>query len=187
MGSDNELKQLKRDVRYLMDRQAILDCVARHARGHDRHDVDLLTNAYHPDGIDEHGNAVNTGPKYAQWANAVHAAGSRLHLHNITTHICDIDGDVAHCESYVLVGLLNNDEKSARLINGRYLDRLERRKGEWKIALRRCTVDLLLSGDASILKAPIFTQQGYIKGMRDKRDLCYQRPLVLDVTPADRW
>ena len=99
MGGDNELEQLKRDVRYLMDRQAILDCIARHARGHDRHDVEILTNAYHPDGIDEHGNAVNAGPKYAQWANAVHAAGSRLHLHNITTHICDIDGDVAHCES----------------------------------------------------------------------------------------
>jgi hypothetical protein len=187
MGGDNELEQLKRDVRYLMDRQAILDCIARHARGHDRHDVEILTNAYHPDGIDEHGNAVNAGPKYAQWANAVHAAGSRLHLHNITTHICDIDGDVAHCESYVLVGLLNNDEKSARLINGRYIDRLERRKGEWKIALRRCTVDLLLSGDASILKAPIFIQQGYIKGMRNKHDLCYQRPLALEETPADRW
>jgi hypothetical protein len=87
----------------------------------------------------------------------------------------------------VLVGLLNNDEKSARLINGRYIDRLERRKGEWKIALRRCTVDLLLSGDASILKAPIFIQQGYIKGMRNKHDLCYQRPLTLGETPADRW
>ena len=132
-------------------------------------------------------HAINAGPKYAQWANAVHAAGSRLHLHNITTHICDIEGDVAHCESYVLVGLLNNDEKSARLINGRYIDRLERRDGEWKIALRRCTVDLLISGDASILKAPIFVEQGYIKGMRDKRDLCYQRPLKLDETPADRW
>jgi SnoaL-like domain len=187
MSTDTRLEQLQRDVRYLLDRQAILDCIARHARGHDRHDVELLANAYHQDGVDEHGHAINAGPKYAQWANGVHAAGSRLHLHNITTHLCDIEGDVAHCESYVLVGLLNNDEKSARLINGRYIDRLERRDGEWKIALRRCTVDLLISGDASILKAPIFVEQGYIKGMRDKRDLCYQRPLKLDETPADRW
>jgi hypothetical protein len=180
------LEQLQRDVRYLMDRQEILDCVARHARGHDRHDVDLLTAAYHEDGVDEHGHAINRGPEYARWANAVHAAGARLHTHNITTHLCEIDGDVAHCESYVLVALLNNDEKSARLISGRYIDRIERRNGLWKIALRRTTVDVLLSGDASILKAPLFIQQGYSKAIRDPRDISYQRPLSLDVTP-ERW
>ena len=187
MGAHDQLEQLQRDVRYLMDRQSILDCIARHARGHDRHDVELLAAAYHQDGVDEHGYAINAGPKYAEWANAAHTAGSRLHLHNITTHICEIDGDIAYCESYLLVGLLHPDEKSARLINGRYIDRLERRNGEWKIALRRSTVDLLISGDASILKSPIFVEQGYIKGMQDKRDLCYQRPLTLDETPADRW
>ncbi|MFP5306883.1 MAG: nuclear transport factor 2 family protein [Gammaproteobacteria bacterium] len=181
-----DLEQLRRDVRYLKDRQEILDCIARHARGHDRHDAELLTGAYHPDGIDEHGHAINPGPQYAQWANAVHAAGAKLHTHNLTTHLCEIDGDVAHCETYVLVGLLNNDEASARLISGRYIDRLERRDGTWKIALRRTTVDLLLSGDASILKAPLFTQQGYTKGLRDKRDVSYQRPLSLDDTP-ERW
>jgi hypothetical protein len=133
-----------------------------------------------------HSYAINPGPKYAQWANAIHAAGSKLHTHNITTHLCDLEGDVAHCETYVLVGLLNNDEKSARLISGRYIDRLERRNGAWKIALRRSTVDVLISGDASILKAPLFIEQGYTKGTRDKRDVSYQRPLSVDVT-AERW
>lgn len=180
------LDQLQRDVQYLMDRQQILDCIARHARGHDRHDVELLTAAYHEDGIDEHGYAINAGPKYAEWANAVHKAGSRLHTHNITTHVCEIDGDVAHCESYVLVLLLNNDEKGARLISGRYVDRMERRDGAWKIALRRTTVDVLLTGDASILKAPLFVEQGYGKGARDKSDVSYQRPLSLDQA-VERW
>lgn len=64
-NSYDDLQDLRRDVRYLMDRTAILDCVANHARGHDRHDVDLLTAAYHPDGIDEHGHRVNSGPEYA--------------------------------------------------------------------------------------------------------------------------
>lgn len=181
-----ELEQLQRDVRYLRDRQEILDCIARHARGHDRHDADLLTTAYHDDGVDEHGHAINPGPQYAQWANAVHKAGSQLHTHNITTHLCEIDGDVANCESYVLVLLLNNDGKGARLISGRYIDRLERREGRWKIALRRSTVDVLLSGDASILQAPLFTQQGFARGIRDRRDISYQRPLSLDHTP-ERW
>ena len=186
MSAENDLDVLRRDVQYLMDRQAILDCIARHARGHDRHDVDLLTGAYHEDGVDEHGHAINPGPKYAAWANAIHAAGSRLHTHNITTHTCEIDGDVAHCESYVIVSLLDNNEKTARMISGRYIDRLERRAGRWKIALRRATVDVVLAGDASILKHPAFTAQGYTKGIRDKRDVSYQRPLSLDETP-ERW
>ncbi len=186
MSGSVDLEQLQRDVKYLKDRQAILDCIARHARGHDRHDVDLLTNAYHEDGVDEHGYAINAGPKYAEWANAIHSAGSALHTHNLTTHLCEIDGDVAHCETYVMVALLNNDEKGARIISGRYIDRLERREGLWKIALRRSTVDVLISGDASILKAPIFIQQGYTRALRDQRDVSYQRPLNLDVTP-ERW
>lgn len=181
-----DLKKLQRDVQYLMDRSAILDCIATHARGHDRHDIELLTQAYHTDGTDEHGYAINPGPQYAMWANKAHAAGSLSHTHNITTHICEIDGDTAHCESYVLVCLLNNDGKSARIISGRYIDRLERRDNSWKIALRRTTVDVLISGDASILQAPIFKDQGYSKGMRDKSDIAYQRPLTLDATP-ERW
>src|SRR4051794_12410063 len=102
----DDLAQLRRDVRYLMDRQEILDCIARHARGHDRHDAELLTSAYHDDGVDEHGYTVNSGPAYAEWANATHGATSASHLHHVTTHTCEIDGDVAHCESYVMVALL---------------------------------------------------------------------------------
>lgn len=186
MKAGDTLEALRENVQYLLDRTEILDCIARHARGHDRHDVELLTSAYFSDGVDEHGFAINPGPQYAEWANAAHAAGSLLHTHNITTHICDIEGDVAHCESYVLVCLLNNDGKSARMISGRYIDKLERRDGVWKIALRRTTVDVLLAGDASVLQAPIFKSQGYTKAMRDKSDVSYQRPLTLDKTP-ERW
>ena len=184
--SDIDLEALARDVAYLKDRQAIADCICAHARGHDRFDVDLLTAAYHPDGVDEHGAAINKGPDYAEWANAVHAGGSDLCLHNITTHTCEIDGDTAHAESYVIVGLLNPGGASARLINGRYVDRLEKRDGAWRIALRRCTVDLLIAGDASILQAPQFRDGGYIRGARDETDVSYQRPLSLE-TSAPRW
>jgi len=186
MSAEPDIELMYRELQYLKDRLAIQDVVARHARGHDRHDVELLTDAYHPDGVDEHGFAINVGSKYAEWANTIHSAGSCLHTHNITTQICEIEGDVAYCESYVMVGLLNPDGKSSRIISGRYIDRLERRAGTWKIALRRSTVDLLISGDASILKAPMFVQQGYGKGTWDKTDISYQRPLDLKDTPA-RW
>jgi len=176
-----DLEALARDVAYLKDRLAIEDCIHRHARGHDRFDVELMTACYHADGIDEHGAAaINRGPDYGEWANQVHAQGALLNLHNITTHTCEIDGDTAHAESYVLVGLLNPDGVSVRFINGRYVDRLEKRDGEWKIALRRCTLDFMLQGDASLLKSPYISAAGYIKGQRDRSDVSYQRPLSLE-------
>lgn len=48
-------------------------------------------------------------------------------------------------------------------INGPYVDRLEKRDGVSRIALGRCTVDLLLSGNASILTKPQFKAGGHVK------------------------
>jgi hypothetical protein len=169
-----------------MDRTAILDCISNHSRGHDRHDADLITRAYHPDGFDQHGSTVNSGPTYAAWMNPVHAAGSQVHSHNLTTHLCEIEGDTAHCESYVLVCLLNHDGVTARVINGRYIDRLEKRDEEWRIALRRSTVELIFTADASLLQTDQFKDQGYPRGSRDRHDLSYIRPLLPETEVQDR-
>lgn len=185
--TDDDLDQLRRDVQYLLDRTAILDCIADHARGCDRHDVELLTGTYHDDGVDEHGHAVTPGPEYAEFMNAVHAASTQNHTHNITTHTCEIDGDEAHAESYVLVALLAPDGADAQLMSGRYVDRLEKRDGTWRIAERRSTVELAITGDARILQSSFFTDQGYPKGTRDRRDPSYDRPLSLDTPPPERW
>ncbi|UZF45741.1 nuclear transport factor 2 family protein [Rhodococcus rhodochrous] len=183
----SDLAGLQRDVRYLLDRTAILDCISAHARGCDRHDADLLCSTYHQDGIDEHGHTVNRGPEYAQWANTVHAATSRAHTHNVTTHLCEIDGDTAHCESYVLVGLLGPDASTVQLMSGRYIDRLEKRDGTWRIAVRRSTVEWSAAADASILTSPYFLRQGFATGTRDTDDLSYRRPLLADTPAPARW
>jgi len=175
---DHELERLRRDVRWLKDRAEVLDVVAGHARGCDRHDVALLSSTYHDDGVDVHGTTINAGPDYAAWANQVHAATSANHLHNITTHRCEIDGDEAHAESYVLVTLLSPDSTTATVMCGRYLDRLERRDGRWRISVRRATVELAFSADARLLQSRLFTAQGYETGSRDASDGSYERPLT---------
>jgi hypothetical protein len=172
-----ELEQLQRDVRHLLDRAEILDCIASHARGSDRHDAELVTGSYLDDGIDVHGATVNSGAEYAAWANEVHAATSQNHLHNITTHTCQIDGDDAHAESYVMVTLLSPDATTATVMCGRYVDRLERRDGEWRIAVRRATVELAYTADARLLQSKFFVAQGYEHGTRDGSDPSYERPL----------
>lgn len=181
-----ELRELRVRVQRLEDRASILDCVATHARGCDRHDVELLASSYHDDGVDEHGATINLGPDYPAWANAVHAATSDAHLHHITTHTCEIDGDEAHAESYTIVTLLAPGASAVSVMCGRYIDRLERRDGTWRIAVRRATVEVAFTADASLLQSKFFTAQGYVKGTRDNDDASYDRPLSLD-TNAERW
>lgn len=184
---ESDLDALRRDVAFLMDRSAIADCIARHARGCDRHDVDLIGAAYHPDGHDEHGKVINSGAEYGDWANSTHAATSQVHTHNITTHTCEIDGDGAHAESYVIVVLLGRDGRTAQFISGRYIDRLERRDGQWRIAVRRSTVEVMFIADASVLQSSFFKDTGYLVGTRDRDDLSYARPLTIESPAPKRW
>lgn len=187
--TEQELQQLVKDVQYLKDRQSIIDCIARNARGCDRFDIEVLSNSYSEDGIDEHGTEQTVpGPDYPKYANPAHEAMCVNNMHNITTHTCEIDGDVAHAESYTIGLFMDKDNKGSRLLAGRYLDRLERRNGEWKIVLRRCTVEVEMTGDAPMIAAGALKEMGYLNGLRDKSDLSYQRPLRLEETPeGHRW
>jgi hypothetical protein len=181
------LDDVARDVAYLKDRQDILDVINRHARGCDRHDAELIDSTYWPDGTDEHGVSVNAGSDYGTWANEVHAASSSAHLHHVTTINCEVSGDIAHAESYVMVVLLAPNEKSVQVMTGRYLDRLERRNGMWRIAVRRSTVEASFAADASILQNQFFLQQQYLRGTRQRDDLSYVRPLTMDAPAPTRW
>ncbi|UGQ10981.1 nuclear transport factor 2 family protein [Yinghuangia sp. ASG 101] len=181
----SEIDELRAEIRYVKDRLDILDCVNNQSRGHDRHDVELMTSVYHPDGVDEHGPDVLLGPEYGTWANRQHASVFGDHLHNLTTHTCEIDGDVAHAESYVFGSMVGRDGKTLVFLGGRYLDRLERRDGVWKIALRRCTMEWAFTADASFMRSSAF--KGFLKGSWNTDDLSYARPLVPDSEPAVRW
>lgn len=173
MKLEEEIRQIRGELRLLRDRQDILDCITRESRGRDRHDAEMITGCYWEDGADEHGRMVTPGPQYGEKANAGHRAGFSANSHNLTNHTCDIDGDVAHCETYVVGGLLSLDQKTCKIALGRYIDRLERRGGEWKIKLRRTVIDMVAEGEASWLRSPAMA--GFLKGVRSKEDPSYRR------------
>jgi hypothetical protein len=177
--SEGSVQTLQRKLDYLFDRASILDCVARYARGVDRHDEELIVSAYHPDGVDVHGHAVNDMAHFAEWANALHDTAFVRHTHCITTHNCEIDGSVAHAESYVLYGLLTRDAKAVWLGCGRYIDRLEKRDGAWKIALRKTVIDWMISADTAPMQTQFFIDQGYPVGIPGRADISFERPLRL--------
>jgi hypothetical protein len=181
--TDEQLQQLIKDVQYIKDRQAILDIINQQSRGHDRHDAALQNDCFWEDGVDEHGQWITPGKQYGEWANETHAGGFTAHLHNLTTHTCEIDGDTAHCESYVMgIFQSRHQENTAQLMTGRYIDRLEKRNGEWRIVVRRSVIEVVMSGPSHWLDSPISLT--FPKGTWDESDLSYTRPFEIDSVSA---
>lgn len=171
-------------VRWLKDRQDILDCITREARGRDRQDEELTRGCWWPDGFDEHGPMITAAPDYPVRANMGHAMFFSATSHNITNHLCEIDGDVATCETYVVGGLLSADGMTCKIAPGRYIDRMERRNGEWRILQRRTTVDMVVEGPADWLHSPAV--KGFLKPLWSCDDVSYKRPVEVG-TDGERW
>lgn len=161
----------------LVDRQEILDALTRFSRGMDRFDRKLFLSAFHDDAVIAAGPFVGGPEALYEWSIPMHEQGQIATHHNLLNHTCDIDGDTAHTETYYLFVGRNRDD-SNWIAGGRYIDRLERRNGDWKIALRTNAIEW--SGLVPTMAIPFADVPDiHANGApsRSKEDPSYQRPL----------
>lgn len=168
-------------IQMLIDRQEIHDCLVRYTRGVDRFDRECLLSAYHPDALDDHGVFVGSPEEFADWVFNAHGAGQKATHHILGNHSCEINGNTAHAETTCTYYGWNRDD-SIDVVGNRYIDRMEKRNGEWRIADRICVVDWY-----GALKSPADISPGMSMAMgelmanahtsRDREDISYQRPL----------
>jgi hypothetical protein len=127
------------DLQTLLDEAAIRKVHLRYCRGVDRMDWDLVRSCYHPDGTDDHGGYSGGVDGFIAWLSA------GLPKYAWTSHftgnsLIEVSGDSAWAEHYAIAShrrLATGDAPGADLvIHVRYIDRMERRGGEWRIARR---------------------------------------------------
>jgi hypothetical protein len=125
-----------------LDRIALHDLVMRYCRGCDRRDFALVRTLYHDDAIDDHGAMFKGGPDaFVAWLPEVTAHWD-LTRHSISNSLFVIDGDHAEGEHYVEAWHRTHGPDAKLFIAlGRYLDRYERRNGEWKFTYRSLVFD----------------------------------------------
>ena len=131
-------------IRDLLDRQAIHDVMMRYCRGVDRLDADLIASAYHPDAYDDHCGreftGATVGPEIARWMGET----MEMTSHQITNQTIAIDSDFAGSESYYTethILKAGDGPRAKGVVVGRYVDRLERRGGDWRIIHRRVVME----------------------------------------------
>jgi hypothetical protein len=182
-ATGERLAKLEAEVSYLRDRQAIRDVIARYVRGTDRHDPELIRSAFWPDAKVSYGRPVEL-EEFVAWGIEAHAKNYEQNAHHITVQNVEIDGNVAHVESYVVYFLLAGKKSDENLIaSGRYIEKYEKRNGEWRIAIREFIRDVYYK--ATPLRDLCPEPQGCM-GKRDRTDLSYLRPLVPQEDRPDR-
>lgn len=187
------MSELEQTVAYLQARQAIRDCLATYSRGVDRLDRELLLSVYHSDGLDDHGCVVANRDEFADWVVELHTTHHIATQHILGNHTCEIDGDIAHTETYYLFVGMNKSDGAVTMTGGRYVDRFEKRDGRWAIALRKTTADWMYppeaaAGPLSWLRAhEVGALQTAPLGSRDRNDPSYERPLTLSDERIAAW
>jgi hypothetical protein len=164
-------------VRALLDKQAITEVIYRFSRAADRGDLELMAGSYHPGATDDHGAFAGPAEDFMEWCRRGWETGVLVDTNHVVTNVLvDLSGDAADVESYFLVhhtwktrdGLLDD------LLGGRYIDRFERRNGDWRIVARRCVYDWgradSVTDNAWFRRLP----GDYVMGTRGRDDISYR-------------
>jgi hypothetical protein len=124
-------------VQEVVDRAAIRHCLERLARGEDRRDAELIRASWWPDASYDYGVQGGSFDEYLAWVvPGADAIKNTQHLLGQT--YMELDGDKARAETQVIsyhrVDMGAGDQDTC--IGGRYLDSLQKRGDEWRIAER---------------------------------------------------
>jgi ketosteroid isomerase-like protein len=141
------------------DRLMIQDVIYRLCRAVDRCDTEAIVDAYHPDAVDSHGIFVGDPQAYARFSQERNRS-IPFSQHQVSNLLIEFAGpDLALVETYLLSVQRYGPESAASFAQfggaeaaqqvaqrgadslgcHRYVDRFERRDGQWKI-LRRTVV-----------------------------------------------
>lgn len=160
------------ELERMLDERAIRRVLLDYCRGIDRCDAELVASVYHPDATDDHGMFRGSGADFARFATDRLRVACESTLHFLGDSIVDFTGrHTARTETYVLAYHRRRDADGPYLesFGGRYVDRMERRDGRWRIADRVC----IREWDKVERFEPAFPEGTFAEGRRDRTDLCY--------------
>lgn len=191
-ATDGDIRKQLAEIR---DRQKISDLVLDYCRGVDRLDDALLRSTYWPDAIDNHGARDENAMVFCDRVLPLLREHASSTMHLVANCRLDLNGDQASGETYVVAYHVLKSARSLDIFVGpdsaqriredfpdasaeapfeyhagaRYLDRFERRDGEWRIAYRGLVFEWTQAHPASVSLGLL----ARARGRRDPSDASY--------------
>ena len=179
----------------IADRQQISDLILDYCRGVDRLDDALLRSTYWPDAIDNHGAGDANAMAFCDRVIPVLREHALSTMHLVANSRLALDGDRASGEVYVVAYHVLKSARSLDTFIGpeaaqtirdgfppaavdapfeynagaRYLDRYERREGEWRFAYRGLAFEWTQARPACVSLSLL----NRTRGQRDPSDPSY--------------
>lgn len=159
----------------LADELAIRKVLAIYCRAVDRCDSELLKSVYWPDAVDNHGTFNGNALAFVDYVIPA-LRQMRQTVHQISNVLIELDGDRARVETYVCASHLipEGTDLIDSVFLGRYLDRFERREGEWRIAERVVVMDWNRIDHATAVWEEGYAREMRVRGQRCPDDPSYQ-------------
>lgn len=176
----------------LADRMMIQDTLYRLSRAVDRLDCEAIRDCYHPDAYDNHGPYSGNVEGFIEWIRNRHQNNVVYSMHKLGNILIEFARlDLALVETYVWCVQRYSPHAKAALAQlsggkegkpgvgmdlfsgSRYIDRFERRNGQWRVLRRTLVMDW-----KTMLEVPSDVPQPlptWPTGRRDKED-----PLFLE-------
>jgi hypothetical protein len=152
-----------RQLRDVLERAQILECLHRYSRGIDRADSELVHTVYHAGSTDDHGILKVSGDEFADAPHRRHPDNLASH-HMIGQSKIELDGDSAWVETYFIahqrtrgpIGDMvlaatarTHNLASLSIFVGRYVDRFLKVDHDWRIMNRTVVMDWAEEGTSS--------------------------------------
>jgi hypothetical protein len=157
-------------IQELIDKRAIEEALLRYCRGIDRCDEELVLSAFHDDAYDDHGSYGGPAREFAWRIVDRNRRLVEFSMHRITNHLIDVDGDIAISEAMVSSVQRIVGEARLQFSGSRYLDRFERRNGQWRIAYRLIVHDWGGSAELGAWTLPGADTTAFVSGGRGMAD-----------------
>lgn len=188
-------------ISLMLDRQEIEQVLKLYCRAIDRLDADLLRSIYHPDGVDDHGNFSGNAHEFVDFIMEELRQTTLYGFHTVTQSIIDVQGSIAAAEStYIGYHRINGEwddvcgffgesyaaearrrnllgREHEYICGGRYIDRLEKRDGNWKVLRRKITNEWNQCQVASHIFDEGKPKSFNLPGARDRSDPVYRNLL----------
>lgn len=150
----------------LLAKQSLHELMSSYCRAVDRADEHALLALFHPEAIVNGGIVNGTAAAFASGVANWLRTNAPVAFHTITNEYFEVHGDHATGECYVLA--LNATSGAAgntdTITAGRYLDRFERRQGQWKFIEHTFVMDCNINQPSSAVFDDAIHPPGRMRG-----------------------